>query len=661
MANGENINTAPRPQASGEAAAETSRATYETRGTKVAQAAEEARRAELLNEYMNTQKRLQEIERRRAEILGQTPPQPVAGGDNGGTQNVAPNAPSNQPNNVPDGQPRQSDAGAGNQGDNQSNSQAQPSAPNATSGASVNAPRNPSETNDVPQAGEGIANPERQAREARVKQKAKRNSGIKSIFKKAAVIGLSAVATIGIGTGLWGQAHADNGQVDQPQTSISQTIEQIPQAGETHEKGIYDGYGEKGMWLSSQKAGKYNFAAAKEVAEICNNDECEMMRYAERNQVETFADHLANVPDAVKNQFGISGFNGLSILATESALEGLSTDDYTNLQKQFDNLMDNAFVREITLNGDYENAFMRLKDPSGAVTHDNMELVKCTSHESNLKVTEFFWTDDQGNEIGSMVVKIIYDDDRNIIGGCMQVLNSVGSPVYQAMNKVTPEENTSATKVVVAQTQEKQQDQQQDQEDQDDQDDQQQQDQEDQDQQDQDDQKDRKDPTPNPTPTPDKEWGKTGDPNAGENRLPSDLVDPAAEVTQEENDATNAGNQGYVDDNQAAPGSGSENNGIDQETGFADSGITAEGANTEGGRLSGGENQGATTNDNTMAGENAYNPPAQVEQGRQVDAGGNAAQQTAQETGGETGSGATAGGNNYSNSAEETAIANGDF
>lgn len=160
------------------------------------------------------------------------------------------------------------------------------------------------------------------------------------------------------------------------------------------------------------------------------------------------------------------------------------------------------------------------------------------------------------------------------------------------------------------------------------------------------------------------DWGKSGDPHTGDLVDVSDEVDPASEVTREESENANQGNQGYVDDNHATPGSSSDNNGTSPDTGFASSGITAPGATTEGEtRLPGGENQAADSSGNAeMAGQNAYQNPETIAQGQQQDNAGNAAQAAAQSSGGENGSGATVGGDNYSDSAEEEeAFNNGDF
>ena len=456
------------------------------------------------------------------------------------------------------------------------------------------------------------------------------------------------------------------------------------------EPGIKNGYGEKGMWLSENKPGRFAFASASEVAEVCNNDEKEMMNYTADNQVESFADYLANLPEELQPE----GFKGLGIVDTEHKLEELSDSDFQEIKQQFGDIMEKASTRIAIANGKYNNAYMALKDADGGAVHDNMDIIKCTTTENNLEVTEFYWSDDDGNEIGSMMVKItpVYDDAGNITSfkGCMQVINADKQKpaVYKNLTVVpanivnTPIISTEKAEIV----------------------------------EELDDQltdtaaKESEgpssdsvkesigpsggDPTEEPTgPTEEpkkpsgghhrgggtstKQWGKEGDPHGGPDVTPSDLVDPNSEITKEENDKINKGNQGYVDDNKATPGSASEANGVDENTGFAKSGITAPEATTSEGRLRGGSNQAATASgESRMAGENAYQSSAATERGREVDNSGNNAQAAAQSAAinnstsnlGGTNAGANAGStisaagrDNNSNAAEERAVANGDF
>ena len=205
------------------------------------------------------------------------------------------------------------------------------------------------------------------------------------------------------------------------------------------EKGLKDGYDQKGMWLSENKGTSVDFGCAEEVAEVCKQDnevdECEMIKYTAKNQSESFADYLANLPEQLQPE----GFKGLSILEAEKKIESLSDEEYDELKKQFDETIDKAFTRRTVLNGEHHNAYMTLKDADAGVNHENMKLVACTTNESDLEVNEFFWRDEQGREIGSMIIKMtpVYDEDGKIIGykGCMQVV-SKDARVYEGMDEI---------------------------------------------------------------------------------------------------------------------------------------------------------------------------------------------------------------------------------
>lgn len=262
--------------------------------------------------------------------------------------------------------------------------------------------------------------------EARGK-KLKKKGGSKRFFAGAAAVALAAIIAAGalIGVGL---TNRNSNRDNKPQTEDS--VDADNGSGENNEAlGIYDGYGELGMWLSENKAGEFNFANAAEVAPLFNNDECEMVKYTARNQVESMADYMANLPEDLQ----LDGFKGLSILETEQKLQSLSNEEFESVRAQFDQTIDSAFTRRVTVNGEQQNAYMRLIDPSKPATHDNMELVECTTNESNLEVTQFYWVDANGNEIGTMNMKLIpvYDDNGDIVSfeGCEQVINPAGSKV----------------------------------------------------------------------------------------------------------------------------------------------------------------------------------------------------------------------------------------
>ncbi len=279
------------------------------------------------------------------------------------------------------------------------------------------------------------------------RDKAKKNLNFKKVIMVAAPVALAAAVLIGSMIGGKDKGN-DNNAPEQNPTTMEYVVD-----GETAEaeKGIYDGYGEKGMWLAEGKTSAVAFAEAGQVGEVCNNDEVEMMKYAAHNQVETFADYMANLPEALQPE----GFKGLNLAETEAKLESLSPEDFEAIEAAFGGIMDNAFTRRVTLNGTYDNAFMRQKDASGAVVHENMELVRCATQENGTEATEFYWVDANGNEIGSMTVKMspVYDADGNITSFklCMQVVNEPGNEIYEGIPEIPsdPEDPSEPTPIPV--------------------------------------------------------------------------------------------------------------------------------------------------------------------------------------------------------------------
>ena len=141
-------------------------------------------------------------------------------------------------------------------------------------------------------------------------------------------------------------------------------------------------------------------------------------------------------------------------------------------------------------------------------------------------------------------------------------------------------------------------------------------------------------PKPNPGPNPGYEWGKSGDPHGeapGYTVEYSDPVDPGSLVTWDQNENTNNGNQGYVDDNSATPGSYSDNNGYAE--------VVAPGATETEERLSGGEVQGGVE----INGVNTVAPAGDTSR----DAAGNEAQKNS--------------GGSHTDAQQEEAYEKGDF
>ena len=175
--------------------------------------------------------------------------------------------------------------------------------------------------------------------------------------------------------------------------------------------GIYDGYGEKGMWLDNRnekQSDSVNFANGEKVLEMFDGDVEEAVKYTAENEVEAFGAYLGCIPQEVKDYYGVGQTfqKNMTILEADEALERAPDSLYDKTKKEFFNLMDEAAEeREIVLNGWYDNAYMDLSDKNGSVDHKNMELVKCTTFETRAKATEFVWKDDNGNVLGSLIVK----------------------------------------------------------------------------------------------------------------------------------------------------------------------------------------------------------------------------------------------------------------
>ena len=103
--------------------------------------------------------------------------------------------------------------------------------------------------------------------------KTKKNKGFKKVIVAAAAVAMAGIIAAGawLGINAFNKNNKSNNNPDRP--GVTDVADVGSAVGESHEtEGIYDGYGEKGMWLSENKGGSYDFASAKEVAEVCDND-----------------------------------------------------------------------------------------------------------------------------------------------------------------------------------------------------------------------------------------------------------------------------------------------------------------------------------------------------------------------------------------------------
>lgn len=387
--------------------------------------------------------------------------------------------------------------------------------------------------------------------------------------------------------------------------------------------GFVDGYEKEGLWTDENKPNTVAFSNFQKVVDMFDGDYKSAAKYDAENQIEVASDYISAL-----HKLRPAGFENLDMAEVNDKMENqMSDEEKDKLLHELNDIFDNADVSPVTLNGEYTNAYEAVKDGNdligskealkrgASINHETMQLVGCTTKEKNTPAHEFVWRDDNGNIIDSIIIKDY----------CGQVVEKKGSSTRLAsLPQVTEKaiQGGGAISVITGggpATPNKPSNP---------------------------DKPDNPPDTPDTPDIPEKKWGKSGDPHAGNDYLQTIVTNPAVPNIKD----INNGNQGYVDDNQAAPGSASDLNGVDPNTGFADSGITAPGANTEDGRLSGGEDQ----SDGNIAGDNAHHDQASEDAGRAADEGGNKAQEQAQQDN-------KVGQDNNSDKQEEDAVARGDF
>lgn len=320
----------------------------------------------------------------------------------------------------------------------------------ATAEADANA-----DTNDLEVAVDQARNAEQEEAaldHSEIIEKAKKHSGLKKIIKPAA-LGAFAIAAVGVLAYFtlkpseekkvessnqqdadWYDEYYGHNKGHNPQDASWYNKYYSRNAGEVERvQGIIDGYGEQGMWLDKNKPGKgFAFANAAEVAKACHNNPKEIMKYTGRNQVESLAAFIGSMPDRVRPE----GFKGLSILQADFKLENISDEAYDKVLTEFNNAIDISKADAEVVNGTYHNVYMAYRTEDGRrvgandayfdearnVTHDNMELVRCKTNESNTDVTRFTWTyrsEDGSIMEESMMVKIGPE-------GCIQPISKDG-------------------------------------------------------------------------------------------------------------------------------------------------------------------------------------------------------------------------------------------
>ena len=210
------------------------------------------------------------------------------------------------------------------------------------------------------------------------------------------------------------------------------------EAAEAYE-GIIDGYGEYGLWTSESKTGDHDFGYAAEIAEEegCGSNDA-------KNQSESFADYVHAMPDAARpaSLRGITDHK-----AMEAAIEAMSPEEYEEAYASFEESIMRAEVVDTVLNGDYMEAHMRLRDPSGPLTHENMELELVGTSEHNTPVQEIRCFDEEGNFLGSFIVKANTDETRasGEIGDMHTVHVGRRAPTPESTPDPTPEPTPDPT------------------------------------------------------------------------------------------------------------------------------------------------------------------------------------------------------------------------
>ena len=311
-----------------------------------------------------------------------------------------------------------------------------PPVPPETSGVGSSA--DPESNPSTPET--GSSTPESKPSEAEIKntvRKAKKHNGFKTLIVGLLALAVGTATFFGINSNNFGSSKNRESDLSTP-TAVAEPVHIETQESE---KGIKDGYGEKGLWLSEHKDHDYDYGDAEEVAEVCENDEVEMLKYTGGNQVESLADYIERMPKGLCPE----GYEDLSVREIEAKLESLTPDEYETVKAKAMHALDEAFTRRTVTQRDYHHYGMLLEDPNGAVVHENMQLVD-RGIGTGVEVVEFYWEATEDHEAGSMLVNIrpVYNNDGDIIGytGGLEVLrpgeNDPATPISTPEPEPTP-------------------------------------------------------------------------------------------------------------------------------------------------------------------------------------------------------------------------------
>ena len=183
-------------------------------------------------------------------------------------------------------------------------------------------------------------------------------------------------------------------------------------------------YNAKGLWANAEnngpntsKTGPNAVASAVEVREVVGDDAREGVVYVAA-MYETLGMFIAGMPDAAKVG-RLEVFRGMDMKQMETALASITDPEaYRQIYEEFARVTRGATAEDVTLEaGNYDNAFLYTLDPDNIVP-ENMILEKTTTFESGTPATKLTYFDENGRELGYMLVKT----GRGEINGCMQVV-----------------------------------------------------------------------------------------------------------------------------------------------------------------------------------------------------------------------------------------------
>ena len=199
------------------------------------------------------------------------------------------------------------------------------------------------------------------------------------------------------------------GESNPYEITIGSEHEKIPEAH-------VDGYDNPGMWLSGNKDRPFDFANGPELARMFRNNAKKEVIYTGINQIETQAAYLSCMPDELK----IDALKGLDMKQTAKKLDELASDQseegkklFAEANQAFIDAINNADVEEIVINGKKYSAYIGYVDENGKVydrdqvaqmdgvklTHENMEVIQSEVFYKGEKGFRFTFKDKDGNYI----------------------------------------------------------------------------------------------------------------------------------------------------------------------------------------------------------------------------------------------------------------------